>query len=1154
MLELHALGTVGIRDDRRGPLAASPKPLALLVYLAVARPRGPQPRDSLLALFYPELDTDHARSSLRQLVRALRDVVGDAVRSDRQTVGLDTGSIRCDVLAFEAALDAGDPAKAVAAYRGPFLQGFFLSGSPEFEEWVESERSRLRRAYEGALERLALETDAAGEAVEAVGWWRQLAEADPLATRVTVRLMAALEVAGDRAAALEVADRHAERLKEELDAEPSPEVEALARRLRAQPVAHAPEPQASTRERLASAVAGRYRVTGVAGAGGMALVYRAEDLKLGRPVALKVLRPELAAAIGHERFLNEVDIAAGLSHPNILPVHDVGAADGLLYYVMPYVAGESLRARLAREGPLEPAEAVRIAREVAGALAYAHGRGIIHRDVKPANILLLEDHAVVSDFGVARAVGKILDDPELAGLTGTPAYMSPEQIAGSPEIDARTDLYSLGCVLYEMLTGAPPDLDTDPEAVFSERPSPADTATSRVRGSVPAPVVATLSGALAQDPVQRFRTAEEFVAALSAEVASRPASGRKRVRPSLAAVAATVLLAVGALVVRELTRRFTVTAGIPQHAQMDAGIDLAPAISPDGTELAYVADGALFVQSLSGGSPLHLADGAAGVSHWSPDGDRIFFGGWTGTGSMFAFKEVDRAGGPVRILDRAECYNPTLSPDGTRVACWWNPEGPGFGIFIWSVGGGTKLVEPVAIVPETGEIHTLSWSPDGRRLAWVRSPNRGDPQFTRALIANELVTSAIWVWREGGEPTQITDGEHRDMIPAWLPDNRHLLFVSDRDGPRDLYVLDADAPGEPQRVTFGENPGHLSLSADGRRLVYAKTTLRRNIWSLPIPEHDAVSIVEGRPVTAARSNERVLWHDLSPDGDSIAFDFRRDPGGMPHVYRMALEGGVPVQLTADAYGGYHPVWSPDGREIAFARDAEDLVELWVMDADGGNQRREVEALGGWQYFDWSGDGLQLIYERGSAGLWAVSRDSLRQGYDMPVEFGEPAPWYDGECQLPRRVRGGSGIVCNAFFEQSRIEPFSRLTWLSADGQVAKRYDPTPFAVADPRFRSAVLRRDFADLDILWWTRYPRYSPDGSTLYFFGNPGGQVFVMSMPAAGGDVRRVVGIDDGSIMPWTPKNDGRGPGALTIGKDAIYLSVGEWDSDIRVVDLEW
>jgi len=1152
MFELRTLGTAAIHDARGGHVAASPKPLALLVYLALVQPQGPQQRDTLLALFYPELDRRHARTSLRQLVHALREVVGEAVRSDRSTVSLVPGLLTSDVGGFEAALAAGDHAAAVAAYGGPFLQGFFLSGCPGFEQWMESQRRRLKRAYHGALERVALACDAAGDAAEAVRWWRRLAEEDPYATRVTVRLVAALEVAGDRAGALQAADRHAQLLREELEADPSPEVEALARRMRVQPVLRAPEARGSTRERLAAAVAGRYRVTGVAGAGGMALVYRAEDLKLGRTVALKVLRPELAAAIGHERFLNEVDIAAGLSHPNILPLHDVGEADGLLYYVMPYVEGESLRARIAREGPLGLAETVRIALEVAEALAYAHGRGIVHRDIKPANILLLADHAVVSDFGVARAVGKVIEEPALMAATGTPAYMSPEQAAGSPDVDARTDLYSLGCVAFEMLTGAPPDPDTDPAAALATGPRPAPAGTSQAREAVPRSVQTALSGVLVRNPADRFRTAEEFIAALKTDGRSRPAWRRRFAPLAMAAAAAAVLLALGAAV-RELTRPFTVTAGIPRRVTSDSDLERSPTLSPDGSEIAYVVgDTSLQLQSLSGGSPVHLADQAAGGLRWSPEGDRIFFGGWTGRGSLFAIKEVSRTGGPVRILERPYGHAPAISPDGTRIAYWQTLDDGGRGIFIDSVGGGRERGAPVAIIPVRGLVHSLAWSPDGRKIAYVGSPRRTDPG-SRALIANELATSAIFVMFEDGQTVQVTEDAHRDMRPAWLPDNRHLLFVSDRDGPRDVYVVDVEDPGEPQRVTFGEDPGYLSLSADGRRLAYSKLRFRRNIWSVPIPARGTVSLREGRAVTAVAWDQTVVWHDLSPAGDSIAFDLRDTPGGVSHIYKMALAGGAPVQLTSYTASDYRPTWSPDGREIAFAREAGDRVELWVMDADGGNQRLEAEALGGRQSFDWSSDGLRLIYERGAEGLWAVSRDSVRQGYDEPVEFGEPARWYEEECQLPRRIPNRSGMICNALHEDSPLEPFASLLWLSARGQVRRRYDPTPFREAVPRFNAA-LRDSTVDPHILWWTRHPRYSPDGSMLYFFGNPGGEVLLMSLSAAGGEPRPLVHVQPRPITAWVPRNDGRGEGAFSVGRDAFYFSVGEWDGDIWVVDLQW
>jgi eukaryotic-like serine/threonine-protein kinase len=271
--------------------------------------------------------------------------------------------------------------------------------------------------------------------------------------------------------------------------------------------------------RLFAALANRYTIERELGRGGMATVYLAQDLKHRRQVALKVLRPELTQALGADRFLLEIEIAARFVHPHILPVFDSGEADGFLYYVMPYVAGESLRSRLTREGPLSVDDAVEIACEVADALAYAHGQGIVHRDIKPENILLEEGHAIVSDFGIARAisVAAFSGDEQLtaAGLAlGTPLYMSPEQAAGQLRLDGRADIYSLGCVLYEMLVGDTPFVGPTPQSVAAQHAQDSPPMIRDRRPGVPLQVEQAITRALHKIPADRFATATEFAAAL----------------------------------------------------------------------------------------------------------------------------------------------------------------------------------------------------------------------------------------------------------------------------------------------------------------------------------------------------------------------------------------------------------------------------------------------------------------------------------------------------------------------------------------------------------------------------------------------------------------------------------------------------------------
>jgi serine/threonine-protein kinase len=300
-------------------------------------------------------------------------------------------------------------------------------------------------------------------------------------------------------------------------------------------------------EGLRTALVGRYTLERELGRGGMAIVYLAHDVRHGRHVALKVLRPELAPSLGGERFLREIRLAAGLQHPHILPLYDSGDAGGHLFYVMPYVEGESLRARLEREGPLPVDEAVRYAREVAEALAYAHGHDVVHRDIKPDNILLSGGHALVADFGIARAIDAAggLKLTETGMAVGTPAYMSPEQALADAHVDGRADIYALGCVLYEMLAGAPPFTGSSAQAVIARHSSDAVPPLRTARPTVPDVVEAAIVKALAKTPADRFPTAAAFAAALPAldSGASLPALGRgHRARLPRAAVAAIVVI------------------------------------------------------------------------------------------------------------------------------------------------------------------------------------------------------------------------------------------------------------------------------------------------------------------------------------------------------------------------------------------------------------------------------------------------------------------------------------------------------------------------------------------------------------------------------------------------------------------------------------
>jgi serine/threonine-protein kinase len=479
---------------------------------------------------------------------------------------------------------------------------------------------------------------------------------------------------------------------------------------------------------LRSALADRYMIERELGAGGMATVYLAEDVKHHRKVAIKVLHAELSAILGSERFLKEIELTANLQHPHILPLFDSGSASGLLYYVMPYVDGETLRDRLDRDKQLSIADAVRTASEVADALEYAHSRGVVHRDIKPENILLQNGHALVADFGIALAVqqagGQRMTQTGLS--LGTPQYMSPEQAMGEREIGARSDIYSLGAVTYEMLVGDPPFTGPTAQAIVAKVMTSVPAPPHELRKTIPFAVEDAVLTALEKLPADRFPSAAEFARALSDTTstssrtaahsrASQPAYSRRGFMALLAiAIVASAAAAWGWMRPRSGTpsipssRPWRVTLALPDTAMPVGSI----ALSPDGSELAYAAAGAR-------GTRIWIRRGAA----LEPT--------------------------PLKGTDGGQF--PVFSPDGRRVAF----DGPS-GAYVVNVDG-TGLV---AVGDTTGLLLPFTWSDEDHLVVASRN---GLGRMAVAGGALEILAR--------------TDSGEMDTNPSMLPDGHGILFT-----------------------------------------------------------------------------------------------------------------------------------------------------------------------------------------------------------------------------------------------------------------------------------------------------------------------------------------------------------------------------------------
>jgi len=728
-------------------------------------------------------------------------------------------------------------------------------------------------------------------------------------------------------------------------------------------------------ERLQATLGDAYRITEELGGGGMSRVFVAEDTELGRNVVIKVLPPDLAAGLNVERFRREIQLAARLQHPHIVPLLSAAAKDGLLYYTMPLIGGESLRAKLERSGELPIAEAVRVLREVADALEFAHGQGVVHRDIKPENILFAGHHALVTDFGVSKALSSATGEQSLTSIgvaLGTPAYMSPEQATADPNTDHRTDIYALGVLGYELLTGRPPFTGATPHQILAAQVTEAPAPVTAVRQTIPPALAAVVMRCLEKRPADRWQTAEEV--RLQLESLATPSGGTMPVsgahapqaQPDRATSRRRVMVLGGAAAVILLLSLFAgrylggggaaFAVGQTRQVTNDAGLEIFPALSPDGRMVAYMTDSSrrIYVRQVGGGAPVFVVEGEEPA--WSPDGSQIAFS------SREGISVVPALGGSPRLIIRDRAFSPAWSPDGSKFA-YGKEDG---WIYVSDTTGANA--RRVANEPDP---HSPAWSPDGKRLAFV-SQNSG------WKWGGNIAPSSIWVVNaDGTGKVRVTGTTQLNTTPGWTADGSGLLFVSGLGGGRDVYYQRMPRSGspreQPQRITTGLALHGISLAANGTRVAYSTFNRSMGIWSIRIPAGGSVPVAAARKLTAA--SERIEAVSVTRDGVWLAFD--SDRGGNHDIYRMRVAGGEAQQVTRDPADEFNPSWSPDGSEIAFHSWRSGNRDSYVASADGSRERLIAGGSSHEYAGRWSPDGKSIVYASDRTGrveLYVVSRD------------------------------------------------------------------------------------------------------------------------------------------------------------------------------------
>jgi len=724
---------------------------------------------------------------------------------------------------------------------------------------------------------------------------------------------------------------------------------------------------ADAHDRLTTALADRYRIEHELGAGGMATVYLAEDLKHDRKVALKVLRPELSAILGAERFLAEIKTTANLQHPHILGLFDSGEADGLVFYVMPYVDGESLRDRLTRDKQLPVDEAVRIAREVADALEYAHQKGIVHRDIKPENVLLHGGHALVADFGIALAVSRSDGGTRMTetGMSlGTPHYMAPEQAMGEREITPKADIYALGCVLYEMLTAEPPFVGATAQAIIARVMTEEPRSLTLQRKSIPPHVEAAVRTALEKLPADRFASAADFARALD-----RPDFAGPATRAVATAAGRVGPVAASQQLVRGLPWAL-VTAALVWVGWLATH---RPRPVPPPTVAFDLAFGPRAAAVNASGSPLAF----------SPDGSRIAYVGTDSSGTRQLFvRSLDRVD-PVPVAGTVQGDRPFFSPDGAWLG--FVQEGK---IRKVALAGGAV----VTICDVTRFVGGVAWG-------------AGD-----VIVYSELPGGLHQVSAAGGRPADLAqpDSTHPTSYrwPAFLPDGRAVVFTNVTDSGPSLWAVTLGDG----RVRPLDQPGMSPQYVDGGYLVYT--------------EQDGTVFARGFDAGKLRFTgpPQPIVGGVDMGGAAVAKMAVARTGAL--VYRggdrsdlreLALvdRDGRALALPAPRAAYREPRFSRDGRRIAVtiaggsSGPSGGGDDVWIWDLDAGNlQRITFDSASATP--EWLPGGRRLVYTqyRGTNRLFTISPDGSGQPESLitrPNPIFESSPTPDGRAVVFREI-------------------------------------------------------------------------------------------------------------------------------------------------------